>query len=82
MSLSVGIIIPNIWKNNKNVPSHQPDKNDEQGRDHPGVRRGGISDVFFNFDTTSNKDHGMTGFCRSPWQQAQRSLPLAILKSL
>jgi hypothetical protein len=24
MSSSVGIIIPNIWKNNPNVPNHQP----------------------------------------------------------
>ena len=25
MSLSVGMILPNIWKNKKNVPNHQPD---------------------------------------------------------
>jgi hypothetical protein len=24
MSSSVGIIIPNIWKDNPNVPNHQP----------------------------------------------------------
>ena len=25
ISQSVGMIIPNIWKNNPNVPNHQPD---------------------------------------------------------
>ena len=27
MSLSVGVIIPNIWKNKIHVPNHQPDEN-------------------------------------------------------
>ena len=33
---SVGMIIPNIWKNKKNVPNHQPD-DDQQWDfwDHP-----------------------------------------------